>query len=101
MTTSQELAKEANIKPRLQLGKKLDGGGVESTGAHKVMFVNDRTVKGSHPITGVARPEVEYTFGENDIEKTYNVAVKSDSGELNYFVIRMSEFGSGKYFLSV
>jgi len=92
MTISKQLLEKAGIKPRLKLGEKLEGGGVRSTGPHKVIFLADRTKKGNHPVTGVERDEVEYTFAEDGMEKTYSVAVKNDKGELNYFIQRMAEF---------
>lgn len=94
-TKSQELLEQAGIKPRLQLGKKLESGGVQPTGPHRVKFLKDRTRKGTHPITGKDRDEVEYIFEENDVEKTYRVAIKNEAGELNYVVQRMAEFNYG------
>lgn len=95
MTVSKELLEKAGIKPRLKLGEKLEGGGVRSTGPHKVTFVADRARKGNHPVTNVEREEVEYTFTESGVEKTYSVAIKNERGELNYFVQRMAEYKYG------
>lgn len=94
-TTSKKLTEEAGIVPRLQLGNKTEGGGVESTGPHNVIFKADRTVKGKHPVTLAERAEVQYTFTEGGSDKTYNVAVKNTEGKLNYFIIRMAEFNYG------
>src|SRR3990167_7016282 len=95
MTTSQQLTEKAGIKPRLQLGNKVEGGGVVSTGEHKVIFKADKAVQGTDPISGKERPEVEYIFEEGGIDKTYAVPVKNKEGSLNYFIIRMAEFEYG------
>ena len=92
---SKSLLDKAGIIPRLQLGIKEEGGGVNPTGPHTVKFIKDKVVQGKHPITGKEREEVEYTFEEEGVVKTYNTAVNNDEGELSYFVQRMAEYEYG------
>ena len=90
---------QAGIKPRLRLGNKKDGGGVDSTGPHTVKFIKDRVVKGKNPETGKEREEVEYTFEEDGVEKTYNTPVKNKEGDLSYLVQRMADYNYGDFMI--
>jgi len=93
--TSKEILDKAGILPRLILGEKLEGGGVQSTGPHKVTFVSDRGVEGKDFHSGKMRPEVLYIFEEDGQEKEYRVPVKTESDDVHYFVKKMAEIYEG------
>jgi hypothetical protein len=69
--------------------------GVEGTGPHRVIFWEDKAVKGTDYITKQERDEVQYSFEENGIQKIYRVPVKNKEGNLHYFVERMAEIPRG------
>ena len=94
-TISKQLAEKAGYVPRLILGEKIEGGGVESTGPHVVTFIRDRIVKGVDYHTNEEREEVEYIFEERGEQKHYNAPIKNKAGKLHYFVARISEFPYG------
>ena len=83
MKTSSELVTKAGIKPELRLGTKEEGKAPVSTGAHKVTILSERVVMGKEHKTNIEREEMEYTFEEDGVEKTYNVPVKDKKGELH------------------
>jgi len=96
MSISSQLLQKANIIPLLQLGVKQEGGGVKSTGSHKVKFISDKIIKGKDYQTGKEREEVEYLFEEEGLKKRYSVPIKNENDELHYFVQRMAEVKEGE-----
>jgi hypothetical protein len=87
--------KKAGILPKLRLGIKKEGGGVESTGPHQVRILEDKIVPGIDKETGKQIHEVKYILEENGEKKEYRVPVKDKAGELHYLVQRLSEIPEG------
>ncbi len=79
----------------LQLGIKQDGGGVKSTGKHKVKLISEKETIGRDYHTKKERDEVEYIFEENGVEKKYRVSTKNKNGGVHYFVRNMAEVEPG------
>ena len=100
MTKSQEIVKQANIIPFLQLAvRKENAEGkmvVVGTGKHRVKFISDKVIMGSDYQTREERPEVQYIFEEKGQQKKYNVPVKNENGEVHYFVQRMADVEYGE-----
>lgn len=96
MKNSKELLKVAGILPKLRLGKKLEKGGVQSTGPHLVKFISDRIQKGKDRETGEVIDVVRYVVDEEGEEKQYIVPVKDrETGNLHYLVQRLAEVNEG------
>lgn len=72
------------------------GGGVNGNGPHRVKLISQKTIIGSDYHTREKRPEVEYLFEENGVEKRYSVPVKNKEGRLNYFIKNMAEVEEGE-----
>lgn len=96
MKNSKILMKEANLQPKLRLGKKLTGGGTASTGPHRVKMIADKIVQGPHPKTGKMIDYVRYLVEENGETKTYQTKKLDDKGELSYLVQRLAEIEEGQ-----
>jgi len=81
---------------RLQLGTKIDGGGVKSTGKHIVKLISQKAVKGQDFHTNEERAEIEYVFEEDGIEKFYRVPVKNKVNKLHYLIRAMAGVINGE-----
>lgn len=87
---------KANIKPKLRLGVKRDGGGVSPTGPHTVTMVSDKIVMGLDRETGKPIEYVKYIVEEDGVEKEYRTRLKhKETGELNYLVQNLSQINEG------
>lgn len=95
MKTSKALLKAAGIMPKLRLGVKKAGGGLVSTGPHRVRLIEDRTIKGVDATSGKEMEYVVYTLEENGEKKTYKTKVKNKEGQLNYLVQHLAEIPEG------
>ena len=97
---SQDIVKEANIIPFLQLAvRKENTEGkmtVVGTGKHRVKFISSKTVMGKEYQTGLEREEVQYIFEEKGQQKKYNVPIKDVNGEVHYLVQRMADVEYGE-----
>lgn len=96
MKTSKALMKEANIQPKLRLGKKKAGGGVIPNGPHRVKMIADKMVKGIDPKSGKEIDYVRYLIEENGETKTYQTKKLNEKGELSYLVQNLSEINEGQ-----
>lgn len=96
MKTSKALMKEANIQPKLKLGKKKAGGGVIPNGAHRVKMIADKVVPGTDPKTGKEIEYVRYLVEENGETKTYQTKKLNEKGELSYLVQELSSINEGQ-----
>ena len=83
------------IVPKLQLGIKLDGGGVKSTGPHRVRFISDSIVEGVDPETGKPRKEMKYLVEEDGITKRWHVPIRDKQGNPNYLLERLMGIEEG------
>lgn len=97
MKASKALLKEAGIQPKLRLGNKKEGGGVVSTGPHRVKMMADKVVPGKDPKTGKDIEYVRYLLEENGETKTYQTKkLHEKTGELSYLVQRLAEVEEGE-----
>lgn len=100
MQTAKELfgkAKEAGKvqKPFLQLGVKLEGGGVKPTGPHTIKIVSDKMGKGKDPVTQEERDELQMIVEEAGEQKLWNIPVKDKQGNLHYLIPKIAELVEG------
>lgn len=96
---SLSILKKHNKTMKLRLGEKLSDGGVRSTGAHKVKFLQDKESTRKNIRTGKDEPSVKYLFEENGIPKYYETSMLNKKGEVNYFVERMAEVKEGEFII--
>lgn len=96
MKTCKEILKKASIYPKLQLARKKQGGGTESTGAHRVKIVADKLAKEFDPETGKEREVVKFLLEEAGERKTYKVPVLNKQGEVHYLIQRFGELREGE-----
>ena len=97
MKTSKELMKRAGLVPKLRLAVKTQGKGTQGTGPHTVRLIEDKIVKAIDYDTNKPVEKVRYFVEENGEKKQYDTRLKSkDTGELSYFVQRMSEIPEGE-----
>lgn len=94
MKTSKEIIKKANIYPRLRLFNKTPKGLV-STGIHIVKLVADKEIKGTEFKTGKEIEKVRYLVEENGENKIYERNKYQKNGDIDYLVIKLSEFEEG------
>lgn len=88
---------KANIKPKLRLGIKRDGGGVSATGPHTVTMMSDKIVMGLDRESGKPIEYVKYIVSEDGVEKEYRTRLKhKETGELNYLVQNLSQINEGE-----
>lgn len=96
MRISKELMKSAGILPKLRLGIKREGGGVQATGPHTVTMISDKIVQGLDRETGKAIEYVKYVVEEDGVQKEYRTRLKhKETGELNYLVQNLSQVDEG------
>lgn len=96
MEISKKLMDKAGILPKLRLGVKVEGSGVESTGPHKVVVAGERLERGIDRDTGKEIEVMRYEFDCDDGERReYEVPVKDKGGKLHYLVQRFAEVNVG------
>lgn len=96
MKVSRELLTVAKIVPKLRLGLKKAGGGVNPTGPHKVKMLEDKIIRGIDPTTNKEIEYVEYILEENGSKKVYKTKLKDKDGKLSYLVQRLAEVNEGE-----
>lgn len=75
---------EAGNKKFLQLGEKLEDGGVKSNGKHIVKLLAEPIIeKGQHFHTRIERQELRFRLEENGEEKLWNIAIFKLDGKGN------------------
>lgn len=94
MKVSKAITKAANIYPRLRLFTKTPKG-LKSTGIHRVKLVLDKEVKGTEFKTGKEVEKVRYLVEENGEKKIFERNKFNKSGDVDYLVIRLSEYEEG------
>jgi len=95
MKNSKALLKQAGILPKLRLGSKLAGGGVKSTGSHRVRIVEDKIIKKADPTSGKEIEWVRYVVEEGGEKKIYDTKMRDKNGGLSYLVQRLAEIEEG------
>lgn len=96
MQNSKGVLKKAGVIPRLRLAVQKQGGGTESTGAHKVKAIEDKIVQGIDRNTGKEIYLMRYIFEENGEKKRYDVPVKDKQGDCHYLIERLAEVNEGE-----
>jgi len=95
MENSKKILKQFGVIPLLRLAIKKEGGGVESTGPHKVKLIEDKIGKKIEYQTGKEIYVVWYFVEENGEKKKYPVPVKDKNDEVHYLIQRLSVFEPG------
>lgn len=89
MEKVRELARTLNILPRLQLGIKLDKGGIKTTGPHKVKFLQEPTIVMGKDFEGKPRKEMKFIVESEGVKYTWNVPILNKEGQPNYLIERL------------
>lgn len=95
MEKVKEIAKTLNILPKLRLGIKQAGGGVKSTGAHRVKFVAEPTVVMGRDHEGKERKELRFVVEENGQQYRWNVPIFGKDGQPSYLIERLMHIEVG------
>lgn len=97
MKELDKLAAEYKITPKLKLGIKAEGGGVQSTGPHAIRLAAEPVrVMGTNPETGKPRKEMKFLVEENG--RTYKWIVpllNKEETEPNYLIEHLMPFNVG------
>lgn len=94
MKASKDILKKANIYPRLRLFTKTPRG-LKSTGKHIIKLLLDKEVEGTEYRTGNKIEKVRYLVEENGEKKIYERNKYNKSGDVDYLVVKLSEFEEG------
>lgn len=95
MQKIQEIAKALNIVPKLRLGNKVPGKGLESTGPHRVKFIGEPTVVMGKDQQGKPRKELRFIVEENKRQYRWNVPIMNKEGQPNYLIERLLDIEVG------
>lgn len=95
MKIIQDIAKELKIVPKLRLGTKLIGGGVESTGPHHVKFLEEPVVVIGKDEKGKPRRELAFILDEAGIKYRWNVPIMSKENTPSYMIERLMDIKVG------
>lgn len=95
MKISKELLQKAGILPKLRLGIKQQGGGVKSTGSHKVKVLEDKIIKKPND-KGEMIEWVRYVIEEGEEQKVYDTKLRDKTGQPSYLVQRFAEIKEGE-----
>lgn len=90
-----EVAKALNILPKLQLGVKQQGGGVNPTGPHQVKFVAEPTIVFGKGEDGKPRKELRFEVEENGQRFRWNVPLLNKEAQPNYLIERLIDVSVG------
>lgn len=91
-----EAQEQGKYFPKLALFVKLDGGGTQSTGSHKVRLMSCKIVKGKSFKSKGERYEAQLLVEENSVQKTYNFPIKDEvTGNIHYLVERLAPIPEG------
>ena len=95
MQKVRDIAEAIKLYPRIQLGKKMLGGGVMSTGPHKVKFVEEPMVILGKDHEGNPRKEFKFILEESLTRYRWHVPILNKEGQPNYLVERLMEVEVG------
>ena len=97
MKISKEILAKSGLLPKLQLGIKQPGGGVKSTGKHRVKMIEDKIVKKPPREEGDDGFNVRYIVEEDGVKKQYDTRMKEKGGnDPSYFVQAMANVEPGE-----
>lgn len=94
------LAEQLNVLPKLRLGVqtiKEDGkkGGVKSTGAHHVKFLEEPTTTMGRDENGQPRKELKFIVEENGIKFRWQIPILGKDGQPSYLIERLMHIEIG------
>jgi len=95
MQKLKELAAQLKIHPKIQLGIKQAGGGVNSTGPHKVKFIEEPAVVMGRDHEGKPRKELRFLLQEGEATYRWNVPILNKESQPNYLVERLIDVEIG------
>lgn len=95
MDKIRDVAQAIKLYPRIQLGKKILGGGVLSTGPHTVTFVEEPAVIMGKDHEGNPRKEFKFVLKEHGQLYRWNVPILNKEGQPNYLVERLLDVEVG------
>lgn len=79
----------------MRLGNKIEGGGVESTGPHGVVFVSEPTVVMGKDDQGKPRKEMRFVVEEKGIHYRWNVPIMNKEGQPSYLIEKLMNIEVG------
>lgn len=88
MKIINEVAERMGVIPKLSLGIKLEGGGVQSTGPHLVTFGKAELVEGKD-WKGVARREMKLNLIKDGKKCYYQFPLRGDNGKPHYLLEKL------------
>lgn len=83
------LATQLNILPKLRLGIKLEKGGVQATGPHKVKFLEEPVSVMGKDEQGKPRKELKFIVEEDGIKYRWQVPILGKDGQPSYIIERL------------
>src|ERR1700742_2861005 len=100
MKNLKVLAETLNVLPKLRLGIqtiKEDGkkGGVKSTGAHRVKFLEEPTTTMGRDENGQPRKELKFIVEENGIKFRWQIPILGKDGQPSYLIERLMNIEIG------
>ena len=92
-----EATKKGDYTPQLQLFVKIEGGGTQPTGPHRVKLISDRVIKARDFQTKEEIYKIELLLEEDGVEKTYSFRAKDklDPKKPHYLVERFANVKAG------
>lgn len=89
MKNLQTLATQLNILPKLRLGIKLEGGGVQVTGPHQVKFLEEPVTIMGKDERGAPRKELKFVVEEKGIKYRWQIPILGKDGQPSYLIERL------------
>lgn len=89
------LAEQLKILPKLRLGIKLEGGGVQVTGPHQVKFLEEPTTIMGKDEKGQPRKELKFIVEEKGIKYRWHIPILGKDGQPSYLIERLMDIEVG------
>jgi hypothetical protein len=86
METVKKLADKMGVVPRLKLGTKIAGGGVESNGPHHVKFLAEPTLVKGKDFKGNEQEQMKFLVEESGVKFAWFVPIKGKEGQPSYLI---------------
>ncbi len=83
------LAEQLKVMPKLRLGIKLEKGGVQPTGPHKVKFLEEPTTLMGKDERGQPRKELKFIVEENGVRYRWQTPILGKDGQPSYLIERL------------
>ena len=89
MKNLEILAEKLKVYPKLRLGIKKAGGGVEPTGPHRVKFLEEPSSLIGKDSNGAPRQELKFIVEEDGIKYRWQIPIMSKEGQPSYLWERL------------